>query len=174
LKSPADYFKPPIQSTGLQILIIERQCTNVFIKIDRIPEAFFRLFHAARNARITGKVENDHGRTAAHFDLAMRSKTPKRTSLESFAGGPMKPDRDSGGTRPALALCPGKIGSAGNEGSAINVYFSHLEAMRADGQQPEQSPSHFLWTSIKYESKYVMSQKVVRSPRANSPYEIAC
>ena len=76
----------------------------------------------------------------------------------------MKPDRDSGGTRPALALCPGKIGSAGNEGSAINVYFSHLEAMRADGQQPEQSRSHFLWTSIKYESKYVMSQKVVRSP----------
>ena len=43
--------------------------------------------------------------------------------------------------------------------------------MRADGQQPEQSPSHFLWTSVKYESKYVMSQKVVRSPKANSPYE---
>ena len=61
MKSPADYFKPPIQSTGLQILIIERQCTNVFIKIDRIPEAFFRLFHAARNARITGKVESNHG-----------------------------------------------------------------------------------------------------------------
>ena len=80
----------------------------------------------------------------------------------------MKPDRDSGGTRPALALCPGKIGSAGNEGSAINVYFSHLEAMRADGQQPEQSPSHFLWTSVKHESKYVMSQKVARSPKANS------
>ena len=113
MKSPADYFKPPIQSTGLQILIIERQCKNVFIKIDRIPEAFFRLFHAARNARITGKVENDHGRAAAHFELAMRSKTPKRTSLESFAGGPMKPDRDSGGTRPALALCPGKSEAQG-------------------------------------------------------------
>jgi hypothetical protein len=66
---------------------------------------------------------------------------------------------------------PGKIGSAGNEDSAINVYFSHLEAMRADGQQPEQSPSHFLWTSVKHESKYVMSQKVARSPKANSPYE---
>jgi hypothetical protein len=147
LKSPADYFKPPIQSTGLQILIIERQCTNVFIKIDRIPEAFFRLFHAARNARITDKVENDHGRTAAHFELAMRSKTPKRTSLESFAGGPMKPDRDSGGTRPALALCPGKIGSAGNEGRAINVYFSHLEghASRgsADGAKPVALPLDF-------------------------------
>jgi hypothetical protein len=48
------------------------------------------------------------------------------------------------------------------------VYFSHLEAMRADGQQPEQSPSHFLWTSVKHESKYVMSQKVARSPKANS------
>ena len=40
--------------------------------------------------------------------------------------------------------------------------------MRADGQQPEQSPSHFLWTSVKHESKYVMSQKVARSPKANS------
>jgi FtsZ-interacting cell division protein ZipA len=43
--------------------------------------------------------------------------------------------------------------------------------MRADVQQPEQSPSHFLWTSVKHESKYVMSQKVARSPKANSPYE---
>ena len=82
----------------------------------------------------------------------------------------MKPDRDSGGTRPALALCPGKSEVQGMK-AARSTCISHMEAMRADGQQPEQSPSHFLWTSIKYESKYVMSQKVVRSPRANSPYE---
>ena len=59
----------------------------------------------------------------------------------------MKPDRDSGGTRPALALCPGKIGSARNEGSAINVYFSHLEAMpsrwSAAGAKPVALPLDF-------------------------------
>jgi hypothetical protein len=32
-----------------------------FIMVDCVSEALFRLFHAARDARITGKVESDHG-----------------------------------------------------------------------------------------------------------------
>jgi hypothetical protein len=61
LEKPCRHFKSPIQSHGLQIFIIARQCRNLFIKIDRRPEASFGLINAARNARITGKVENDHG-----------------------------------------------------------------------------------------------------------------
>jgi hypothetical protein len=63
-----------------------------------------------------------------------------------------EPGQASGGTCPALALCPGKSEVQGMK-TAISVNFSHLEAMRVDGQQPEQSPAYFLWTSVNYESK---------------------
>ena len=44
---------------GLQIVVVKRQSANAFIKIDRMSEALFRLFHAARDARITGELEGD-------------------------------------------------------------------------------------------------------------------
>ena len=44
---------------GLQIFIVERQFPNVLIKMDRMPQVLFRLFHAARDARITGEIEGD-------------------------------------------------------------------------------------------------------------------
>ena len=46
---------------GLQIFIVERQSANVFIKFDGVSKALFRLFHAARDARVAGEVERDHG-----------------------------------------------------------------------------------------------------------------
>jgi hypothetical protein len=46
---------------GLQIVIVYRQSPNVLIKLDRMLEALFRLFHAARDARVAGKAESDHG-----------------------------------------------------------------------------------------------------------------
>ena len=36
------------------------ECPNVLIKIDCMPQASFCL-HPARDARVTGKVEGDHG-----------------------------------------------------------------------------------------------------------------
>ena len=87
----------------------------------------------------------------------------------------MKPYRHSGGTSPpSTGALLGKIGSAGNEDSAINVYFSHLEAMRADGQQPEQSPSHFLWTSVRYESKVCDVPESSSFTQGEQPIRIAC
>ena len=47
--------------TRAQIFIVERQSTNVFIKLDGMLQALFRLFHAARDARVAGKAESDHG-----------------------------------------------------------------------------------------------------------------
>jgi hypothetical protein len=44
-----------------EIFIVKRQSTNVFIKLDGMPQANFRLFHAARDARVAGKVESDQG-----------------------------------------------------------------------------------------------------------------
>jgi hypothetical protein len=44
-----------------EIFIVNRQSTNVFIKRDGMPQANFRLFHAARDARVAGKAESDHG-----------------------------------------------------------------------------------------------------------------
>ena len=46
---------------GLQIFIVDRQFPHVLIKIDRMSKALFRLFHAARDARVAGQVECDHG-----------------------------------------------------------------------------------------------------------------
>jgi hypothetical protein len=46
---------------GLQIFIVKRQFSNVLIKRDGMPQANFRLFHAARDARVAGKAESDHG-----------------------------------------------------------------------------------------------------------------
>jgi hypothetical protein len=51
------------------------------------------------------------------------------------------------------------------------VYFSHSEAMRADGQQSEQNLSHFLGLRLSTSRTYVMSQKVARSTKKKSPYE---
>jgi hypothetical protein len=82
LKSPADHFKSPIQSHGAFRSSSSRANAEISIKIDRIPEAFFGLFHAARNARITGKVENDHG----NFEIngLRRSRMASAFSTLSF------------------------------------------------------------------------------------------
>jgi hypothetical protein len=57
VKAPRD-VSPNEQSIpqGLQIVVIKGQSAKVFIEIDRASEALFRLFHAARDARITGKL----------------------------------------------------------------------------------------------------------------------
>jgi hypothetical protein len=57
---------------------------------------------------------------------------------------------------------------------AIHVYFSHLEAMRADGQQSEQNLSHFLWTSVKYESNVRDGPESSSFNRDEQPIRIAC
>jgi hypothetical protein len=44
-----------------QILIVERQFANVIIKLDRMPQVSFRIFHPARDACVAGKVECDNG-----------------------------------------------------------------------------------------------------------------
>jgi len=36
------------------------------IKLNGTPQAFVRLHHAARGARITGKLESDHGNLGMH------------------------------------------------------------------------------------------------------------
>ena len=43
-----------------EIFIVECQSPNVLIKLDGMPQANFRLFRAARDARVAGKVECDH------------------------------------------------------------------------------------------------------------------
>jgi hypothetical protein len=50
---------------GSQIFIIERQLANVFIKLDRMPQALFRFLHATGDARVAGKIKSDHG----HFGV---------------------------------------------------------------------------------------------------------
>ena len=59
----------------LEIFIVDRQFPNVLIKVDRMPHALFRLFHAARDARIAGKVEGDHG------NLGMYRLRPEQNGL---------------------------------------------------------------------------------------------
>jgi hypothetical protein len=43
-----------------EIFIVNRQSPNVLIKPNGTPQPTFRPFHAACDARITGKVESDH------------------------------------------------------------------------------------------------------------------
>ena len=86
----------------------------------------------------------------------------------------MKPDRHPGGTGPALALGPGKSEAQGMKTARSKWYFSHLEAMPVDGQQPEQSPSHFLWTSVKYESKVSDVPESCSFTQGEQPIRIPC
>jgi hypothetical protein len=64
--------------------------------------------------------------------------------------------------------------NGGGKTGAIHVYFSHLEAMRADGQQSEQNLSHFLWTSVKYESNVRDGPESSSFNRDEQPIRIAC
>ena len=52
---------------GLKIFIVERKSANGFIKIHRMPEALFRLFRAARDARITGEIEGNQVTLGCNF-----------------------------------------------------------------------------------------------------------
>ena len=83
----------------------------------------------------------------------------------------MKPYRHSGGTRPAPALCFGKWEVQGMEtarSTCISRIWRPCEPMVS-------SPSKARRTSfglrLSTSRRYVMSQKVARSPKANSPYE---
>jgi hypothetical protein len=60
---------------GPGILIIDRQSAKVFVKLDVTPQAFFRLHHAGPCARVTGKVESDHG------NLEMYGSHPEQKGL---------------------------------------------------------------------------------------------
>jgi len=62
----------------------------------------------------------------------------------------------------------------GMKTGAIHVYFSHLEAMRADAQQSEQNLSHFLWTSIKYKLKVYDAPESSSFNQEEQPIRIAC
>lgn len=70
MKSPADYFKPPIQSQkGLQIFIFERQFPSLFVKFDGVSQSLFCLLHAGGDASIASKVKSDHCDFGMYFLL---------------------------------------------------------------------------------------------------------
>jgi hypothetical protein len=63
---------------GPGILIIDRQSAKVFVKLDVTPQAFFRPHHAGPCARVTGKVEGDHG------NLEMDRSHPEQKGLRGL------------------------------------------------------------------------------------------
>jgi hypothetical protein len=50
----------------LQILIVDRQSTNVFIELDCIAKTLFRLFHATSDTRVERQVERDYRNLGMH------------------------------------------------------------------------------------------------------------
>jgi len=55
--------------------VVERQFSNILIKIDGMAKALFRLFHASRDAGVAGKDERNHG------NFGMYRLRPKQNGL---------------------------------------------------------------------------------------------
>jgi hypothetical protein len=85
----------------------------------------------------------------------------------------MKPDRHSGGNRPVLALCPGKSEVQGMK-TARSTCISRIWRPCEPSQQSEQNLSHFLWTSVKDESKVCDVPESNSFTQGEQPIRIAC
>jgi hypothetical protein len=83
----------------------------------------------------------------------------------------MKPDRHSGGTHPALALCLGKSEVQGMKtarSTCISRIWRPCEPMVSSRSKARRTSFGLRLSTSR---RCVMSQKVARSSKANSPYE---